>query len=326
MTHEVMVEADGRVNMAYVGDLPWHALGNELDENATRETWQIKGGVDFEWERRELFFQAKDEAYIKYPRRVAIVHSRTGKPLSVVSTDYKLVQPCETLDFCWELCEKLDFKMETVGVLRDGRTVWACATVPGDFTLPGNDKVRPYCMFSTTCDYEQKTVAQFQAIRPVCNNTVSAAIDAEGRNTGSQVRISHAREYEREQVMAQMGLLPEAWARFQALAEEMAARKVTKDEAVEFFTHLLFRDHDKIDPAKIVKPVARLLNVYESGVGQQVESANETVWGLLNAVTRMEDHERNYRNASTRMSNVMFGDGARMKQRAWNSAVELLAA
>ena len=68
-----------------------------------------------------------------------------------------------------------------------------------------------------------------------------------------------------------------------------------------------------------------LLSVYEGGVGQQTRSAAGTAWGLVNAVTRYTDHERNARSSDTRMNYAWFGKGARDKQDAVELALKLVA-
>ena len=45
MAHELSTRNNGFVEMAYVGEKPWHGLGQELDANATIEQWQTSAGT-----------------------------------------------------------------------------------------------------------------------------------------------------------------------------------------------------------------------------------------------------------------------------------------
>lgn len=56
-----------------------------------------------------------------------------------------------------------------------------------------------------------------------------------------------------------------------------------------------------------------------------MESARGTAWGLLNAVTEYVDHERRARSSEYRMDSAWFGQGAVIKQKALDVALQLVA-
>ena len=69
-----------------------------------------------------------------------------------------------------------------------------------------------------------------------------------------------------------------------------------------------------------------MLSLYEGhGRGAELEAAKGTAWGLLNAVTEYVDHERRARSNEYRMDTAWFGQGAVIKQRALNTALQLVA-
>ncbi|KES22997.1 hypothetical protein FG99_15645 [Pseudomonas sp. AAC] len=57
----------------------------------------------------------------------------------------------------------------------------------------------------------------------------------------------------------------------------------------------------------------------------KLEAANGTAWGLLNAVTEYIDHERRARSNEYRIDSAWFGQGAVIKQRALDAALQLVA-
>jgi len=61
------------------------------------------------------------------------------------------------------------------------------------------------------------------------------------------------------------------------------------------------------------------------GHGADLASASGTAWGLLNAVTEFVDHERRARNQENRLDSAWFGQGAALKQRALDYALQLAA-
>lgn len=47
MAHELTVRKNGVAEMAYIGEKPWHGLGQELPEDATIE--QMRKAAGMEW-------------------------------------------------------------------------------------------------------------------------------------------------------------------------------------------------------------------------------------------------------------------------------------
>ena len=41
MAHEIDM-SNNRANMAFVGEIPWHGLGQELTEDADLNTWKVE--------------------------------------------------------------------------------------------------------------------------------------------------------------------------------------------------------------------------------------------------------------------------------------------
>ena len=63
------------------------------------------------------------------------------QPLSVVSKRYQVVQPREVLEFYRDLVEVGGFELETTGVLKEGKKLWALARTGQEAMLKGGDKV-----------------------------------------------------------------------------------------------------------------------------------------------------------------------------------------
>src|SRR5690606_14223219 len=83
--------------MAYVGQTPWHGLGNQLSANQPIEVWQQQAGMD--WDIKEAPVQFTDvvddtqSRLITFPQSKVLYRSDTYAPLSVVSQRYQAVQP-----------------------------------------------------------------------------------------------------------------------------------------------------------------------------------------------------------------------------------------
>ncbi|WP_425317852.1 DUF932 domain-containing protein [Pseudomonas nitroreducens] len=93
------------------------------------------------------------------------------------------------------------------------------------------------------------------------------------------------------------------------------------------FTGRLLRTNQEI-PDKLVneRALRKVHELYEgAGRGSHLEAAKGTAWGLLNAVTEYVDHERRARSNEYRTDSAWFGQGAAIKQKALDAALELAA-
>ena len=74
---------------------------------------------------------------------------------------------------------------------------------------------------------------------------------------------------------------------------------------------------------RALKRIEELFN--GSGRGSELAAAKGTAWGLMNAVTEFVDHERRARSQEYRLDSAWFGQGAAIKQRALEQALQLIA-
>lgn len=166
--------------MAYVGAEPWHGLGNRLAPKQPLEVWRRAAGMDWTIEEAEVRFVAAGNQNLgsihAFPEQKVLYRSDTKAPLSVVSARYHVVQPDEILEFYRDLTEIGGFQLETAGVLKEGRKLWALARTGQSGTLKGKDEVNGYLLLATACDGTLATTAQFTSIRVVCNNTLQIAL------------------------------------------------------------------------------------------------------------------------------------------------------
>ena len=66
--------------------------------------------------------------------------------------------------------------------------------------------------------------------------------------------------------------------------------------------------------------------LYEGGgKGALMASSRGTAWGLLNSVTEFVDHHRRARSDDHRRDAAWFGQGAQIKQKAWDEVMRLVA-
>jgi phage/plasmid-like protein (TIGR03299 family) len=243
--------------------------------------------------------------------------------LAVVSKRFKVVQPGEVLEFYRDLTAHSGFELETAGVLREGRKFWALAKTGQSTVLKGRDRVDGYLLLATACDGTLATTAQFTSVRVVCNNTLRIAL---GGASGA-IKVPHRSHFDADTVKRQLGITVSAWDGFVARMKVLAECPVDPD-SVEGLLRRVLTYPVAEGKATVVneQALANARALYEGGGrGAMLASSRGTAWGLLNSVTEFVDHHRRARSDDHRRDAAWFGQGAQIKQKAWESVLELVS-
>lgn len=315
-------------SMAYVGQEPWHGLGNPLSPKQPIDVWAREAGMSWQIESADVRYIAAGEglgSIHAFPDQRVLYRSDNKMPLSVVSKRFNVVQPREILEFYRDLTEAGGFELETAGVLKEGRKFWALAKTGQSVSLKGRDRVNGYLLLATACDGTLATTAQFTSVRVVCNNTLTIAL---GDSSGA-IKVGHRSQFDADAVKRQLGIQVSAWDGFMARMKALADCKVSEAAADVFFRKIL--------TYPISNPEASMSGLNERGLkavqslysgqgkGAEMASAAGTAWGLVNSVTEFVDHHRRARSDDHRLDAAWFGAGATLKQKAWDEALKLVA-
>ena len=318
MAHEVET-------MAYVDAVPWHGLGNPLSPRQPIEIWQREAGMDWRINESEVLYSVSggDGLHLKSnPDNKVLYRTDTHSPLSVVSKRYKVVQPAEVLEFYRDLVSAGGFELETAGVLKGGKKLWALAKTGQETLLRGNDRVKAYLLLATSCDGTLCTTAQFTSVRVVCNNTLQLAV---GDSSGS-VKVPHSTQFDPQQVKQALGLGLSSWEAFVNDMRQLAERKVNKFEAMNFLINVLGDSAVPLTEQPNTKAIQNVYTLFSGeGKGSDMASASGTAWGLLNGVTEYVDQHRRAKSTDYRLDSAWFGPGAVIKEKAFHEAMKLAA-
>lgn len=317
--------SNGRENMAYVGERPWHGLGRRLTDDADLDQWRVEAGLDWTAEVSPAWYlPAGTETRIEIPNTTVVHRSDNDAVLGVMSARYKILQPGEALAFFDEFLRAGDMTMETAGSLDGGKRIWALARVGEDLVVKGQDRIEGFLLLATSFDGSMSTTAKYTSVRVVCQNTLSMADMSGGAVT---VKLPHSTAFDAEAVKAELGLRERAWAEFGDLVVALADRKVNAFEARQWLIDVFGDPEKPVDeqPEDAARLMKRVWNDVESGVGQNLKSTAGTAWGLVNGVTHYEAHSRRYRTANARIAEGWFGQGDRIGRRALAAAAKLVA-
>ncbi|MCH4247042.1 MAG: DUF932 domain-containing protein [Acinetobacter populi] len=342
--------------MAYVGETPWHGLGNQLTQNQPIEVWAQQAGMDWRIESSDVSYMAQNargqSIIMPFEEQRVLYRSDTHAPLSVVSQRYQEVQPREILEFYRDLTEQSGFELETAGVLKGGKKFWALARTGQSTALKGKDVSNGYILLATACDGTLATTAQFTSIRVVCNNTLAIAL--QGQNHTGTVKVPHSTRFDAEAVKQQLGISVQAWDEHMYQMKQLSQRKVSQGEAAAYFdavfnnTNMSILDQeeniiqfyrDVADKAKLDasnnpttksepngKAMSKVMQMFNGqGRGAELSSAKNTAYGLLCAMTEYIDHERRAMSRDHRLDSAWFGAGANLKQRSVQQALQFIA-
>ena len=329
MAHELTM-TNGKVEMAYIGETPWHGLGERLEDGATIEAWMEAAGMA--WLAKRAFVRyavARNQdatEYKSFDDKVVIFRNDTLAPLSVVSDSFQIVQPRETLEFFRDLVGNAGGKLSTAGTLFGGKKFWAMATFGAESTISDKrDSVKLNLLLATAIDGSMATEGSWIAERVVCNNTLQIG---RGEKT-LRVKINHKSKFDATQVKRDLGIatavsiFDRTVADMRRMSEAaMTAESVVNATAELFnpgFADLDDKARDKILRSKPVQTVGKLA-LDGTAIGADMTGARGTAYGWLNAVTEYVDHTGRARSTDGRLDSAWFGAGAELKERAFTLA------
>lgn len=328
MAHEISQREDGMYEMAFTGsrDAIWHGLGQNLDDNASLETWKTQAGMDWEVQQSPLTYTAttidngmlKTEEHV-FPDRQVLFRSDNKKPLGIVSEDFKIVQPSEVIEFFRDLVDNHGFKLSTAGTLFEGRRFWALADVGMSDFVSDSDKIDGHLLLTTAVDGTMSTQVRFTSTRVVCNNTLTIAVG--GNSTRPVARVTHKRDFDPDAVKIDMNLIDKGWKDFMTSMKNLANKKMSARETREFFEGELF------DPKRsahdqtwgVTREVTRLVDLALGGSGS--DAYKGTAYGAICAVTEHYTHGSGKRDPSHQFWDSYVGNSESKKQELFRSLI-----
>lgn len=290
---------------------PWQGIGVEVDKNLSS---------------REMLYKAKlDWEVSKIPSQ---------RPKSYGNQ--------ETIRFFKGFFEAADAEIETVGGLDSARILWGLGRLKEKFTLKGGDEVKGYVLLASRDEGREKIEVQFLIVRESCFNMLKISSKAKPRiknifrrtfkptfpflNQKTQKFDDDLKKKASD--MTAMGC--EAISAFAEDARLLADKKV--DDAIAWqFMFDVFQPETVVNVSsmgeeelgKLAENKTKLaVEAFSQAPGQELESANRTAWGLLNAVTFIIDH-RLSTSQDSRLRQAWFGANAKTKKRAFELALAL---
>lgn len=335
MAHNIATQANGTPMMAYAGQTPWHRLGTAVDNPMTSAEAMTLAGMD--WTTELVPVMTREDV----PRETdhwATMRSDNRAILGVVGRGWKPIHNRDAFSFMDSLVAERKIRYETVGGLGAGERVWMLARVDGDIRVQGSDDVvNRYLLLANGHDGRSGLRVFWTPIRVVCQNTLSAAISRAGKS-GVAIRHTGSVFDKIKEAQTVLGLsvryYDELGPRINALASYQMSPAILKRYFEAVYPDPIDPDRDRA-AANARQTRTVLEELFEGGIGHDMPGVRGTAWAAYNAVTGYIDHRKPQRDRkdrtdeesdSVRLNNIWWGDGAAIKQRAWDAGMALVGA
>ena len=318
MSHKLEM-VNGKAQMSYAGETPWHGLGTRVPADLTPEQMLEAAGLDWKVEKVPAYAMVGGKNVSV--GRSALVRTNDNSILDIVSDDWNPVQNAEAFEFFNDFISEGDMEMHTAGSLRDGQIVWALAKIKDGFSLFNGDEVESYLHFTNFHKYGFSTDVRFTPIRVVCNNTLTLSLNTKVER---MVKISHRREFDGDNVKLMLGVAAEKLAKYKEMAQFLGSKRYTNENVVDYFKRVFPVATSKTDSTKELSKSAKIaLSIVDTQPG--AEFAKGSFWQLFNSVTYLTDHLAG-RNQETRLQSAWYGYNRNLKTHALETALEMAEA
>ena len=305
----------------FVRQPAWHRLGVVLPESPHIEDAIRLAGLDWQVTLAPLFSSAGE----LIPSHRATVRESDGKILGVVGQGYRPLQNAKAFSFFEPFLASGSCALEAAGSLKEGKRVWVLARIIGaDAEVVTGDWVRGYFLLSNSHDASQAVRAQFTSIRVVCMNTLNIAHHRAKRGFEDCLRVRHTAGLEESLslVQAATDMAAKTFSASLADYQRMAARRLHIDGFVRYVCDVLEVPQGARRLGQMPKAWDTLLRAYHGGPGARIGGVFGTYWGAYNAVADWVDHSRGVRGEDSRLDSAWFGSGLKLKQRAFELALQ----
>lgn len=338
MAHNLTIHRNGKVEMAYWGDSPWHALGQKLEQIATSGQMLTAAGLDWTVSLDPVYrvkLQDGGPSFEQIKTTACTVRTDNQKVLGVMSSNYKPVQNRAAFAFMDSIVGEAAAMYHTAGSLHGGKRVWALAKLPQSIVVTPADVVDQYLLLVNDHGGDHALTALFTPIRVVCDNTLRAALgtvlgkkesEADGRAWVRHVGNLEAQLDEARRVLGIGKRYFEiAGQAYQALSAQQISDQMLQEYYLAVFP--LAEDADDRARVKHATLTERLAALYQGGKG--ADFSRGTAWGAYNSVAEWIDHVRLCKQDGAIRAGgaeaTLFGEGQTIRQRAFDRAMALVS-
>ncbi len=305
MAHDLETLANGQSSFAYNIEegLPWHGLGQGVQGVMKASEAINLAGLDW-----KVIKESAERKGIIIPDRYWNVRETDDKVLGGVGKDYKIIQNVEAFDFFDTLVDSGEAKYDTAGSLAGGKRIFLTAKIGDDIEVAGQDKHQLWLALLSSHDGSRSLTALTTLIRVVCANTEQMALNAAKTSWTMTHRTTLSGKVEEAREALKLSFKYRD--AFNDEVEKMLAIELEVDKFRKVMSEVL-PDQKR----QLPKNLDTLTAIFENSPTINDAGASVTAWGGYNAVTEWLTHGREVRSQEARMTNLVGGFGAQVRNK-----------
>jgi phage/plasmid-like protein (TIGR03299 family) len=306
--------------MAYFGKTPWHGLGTEL-QDVDCTNWQAvleKSGLNWTAELVPLVTQ---DSQIVVDRK-AVRRTSDGKILGTVGPRYHILQNQDALKWFNPFLESRQAVLHTAGSLAGGSRIWALAKLNRDpMVIATGDEVEKYLLLSHAHDGSLTVQLGFTPKRVVCSNTLAMALS---HKASKLIRLRHSKDVKKnlENIRDIIDAVNEEFVATAEQYRQLARRSINQNDLVRYVKRVMGVENEKEISTRCRNQIERILELTETGRGNNLPSVRGTCWAAYNGVAEYLCYEYGH-TQSSRLNSLWFGPSAQTNREALEIALAM---
>ena len=309
-------------------EIPWHGKGNILDGYPTVAEAYEASGLD--WQVMQYPLQAiTPNGAVDLPQ-YALMRDKDNQFFGTCSDAYQVFQNKEAFDWCSPLLDSGEWKMETAGALKNGKTCWVLLN-QGTVSILKNDKLKQYLLMTWSHDGKTAIRLGCTSVRVVCNNTLTQALNTDSEtllkiahNTAMPLRLDEA--YKLYSTTA--GMFNKQTELFGMLADHDAVSKEVKQDLIDVAVqeaHRVLDDDDLEDMSerrkRSMQRTAQEIDWFiNNSLGQKELKIQSNLWGIYNGIEAWVEKARFGKRITDRGNDILFGRGKEICDKVFEAA------
>lgn len=283
--------------MFSVREVPWMKLGKLVDRPVTAAEAAHAAGMNFEVDKRPIYFVNNAGHSTVIPDRVAIVRQDTETPLGIMAPTYQMLQYGEAFDFM----DNAGSAYVAAGLLKGGRQGFMVVEAPEQFrAMDAYDPHDLYMILRTSHDGSRAVEVTVQSLRHRCMNQLTLRSFA--NNAAHRWSIKHTTTMRTKLENARQAIqrIDEYAKNYADMAVQLVDMHVSEERAITALKDVL------PDKPKRDEQISRIITSWHTSdtVGKQFDY---TGWGLLNATSDLIEWGRNGSSPESRLISALQG-------------------
>ena len=328
MADDLSRTADGKAEMMYVGDMPWHGLGTRLTVPPTAEGAIHAAHLDWHVVKKQLYVGDEHRCLVgqfAIVREDRWAQNEENSLFGIVGQSYTPLQNSAAFGFFDPIVKMDAASYESAGALKNGERVWVMARMRKDIEVIRGDTIAPFLLLSNTHDGTGAVQVKFTPVRVVCKNTLNEAL-----GQGPAIRVAHTPDMRMRLEDAADAVLAEIQRHFDELGNRFRAMLTVpmSESSLPLYMTVVFPDPTRGKDQKRYERAVALIRrdrleasrLFREGRGNDLPGVQGTLWAAYNGVTEYMDFHRSRYGDKKWLENIWFGEASVIKARALDEA------